>query len=333
MKAQIRLNTMQAEFNRRLTIAENYECEPLINNPLRDKIENASILITGRPNGYSIIEETLAPIGTLIGTLSQKTAEEYLNRQSFDMVIINGGKQPTSFFNFVKEIRNKTSLITLPILLVAHASKLSNSHIAYEAGFTDIIDAPVNSNELILRTTSLIKEHRFRTSMAQRYLSARHIPTNDALTGLYTYSFYREHLDQLIQDHNKSERRFTLIMISIENINHINNKYGFAAGDKVLAQVSEILMSIIRGEDLASRIAGHKFCLTLPDTNVEHAVAVLKRVEGILKQTEFICQTDSSPISIELSAEIIESNGESSAKALFNRAPQKDGKADSHIAA
>lgn len=333
VRAQFRLNTMLAEFNRRKEIAQIYNCQTLTENPLSEHIENASILITGRPNGYSTLEATLAPIGTLVGTLSLPTAKEYLSRQSFDMIIINGGRMPARFFEFVEEIRKSPGHINTPILLVTHTSKLGSSYIAYEAGFTDIIDAPVNRNELILRTKSLIKERRFRDSMAQSYLSARHIPTNDALTGLYTYSFYREHLDQLISDHNVTKRNFTLINIALENIEHINDKHGFAAGDIVLRQVSEILMSIIRGEDLASRTSGHQFTLTLPDTDEEHAMNVLSRVEGILKQTEFICETDALPMKVELAAQIISSNGESTAAELFARANNEHQQANNIIAA
>ena len=317
VKAQIRLNTMQSELNRRLFIAEKYQCEALINNQLSQPVKEASILVTGRPNGYSVIEETLSPNCTLIGTLSLETAKDYLNRQAFDMVIINGGRMPTRFLSFVEQIKKNPQWYTLPVLLVAYPSKLTDSHITYEAGITDIIEAPVNRNELLLRTTSLIKEWRFRTAMAQSYLSARHIPTNDALTGLYTYSFYREHLDQIIQDHTQTQRTFTLITIAIENLPQINAEYGFMTGDQVLSQVSEILMTMIRGEDLAARISGRTFALTLPDTTADHASKVLKRIEAILKQTKFMGITGGPSITVDLAAHVLESNGETKSDELI----------------
>ena len=319
LQAQTRLNTIQAELNRRQKISENYDHPAPVNPKLNKTIDNAKILITGRPNGYTALEETLSPLFTLIGTLSLDTALDYLNRDTFDMVIINGGKIPTRFFEFVETVRKRSNLYTLPILLVAHPDKLKSCHIAYETGITDIIDSPVNKTELVLRTKSLIHENRFRSAIAKTYLSARHIPTNDALTGLYTFSFYREHLDQIIKHHHTSNRTFTLITIAIDNLTQINEKFGFAAGDKVLRQVSDILMTVIRSEDLACRITGRKFTLTLPNTTKTHAETVLGRIEGILKQTEFMCEMNSKPITIELLAKIVESNRESTAKAFFNR--------------
>lgn len=319
LKAQTRLNTMQAEFNRRIAINEKYNITSPFKHELQSNFNNATLLVTGRPNGYSRIEETLSPFVTLTGALSEKAAMDYLDRQRFDMLIINGGRNPTRFLEFVQQIRKNTAHYTLPILLVAHPSKLSDSHIAYETGITDIIEAPVNKNELVLRVNALVKERRFISAMAKTYLEARHSPTNDSLTGLYTYSYFREHLDALIQDHFESERKFTLLTIIIENIETINEKYGFSIGDKVLKQVSEILMSANRGEDLLSRISGRKFVLTLPDTNASQAINIVQRVEGILKQTQFICDTDCTPMTVTVTAQITESNGETSAKDLLTK--------------
>lgn len=319
LKSQTRLNTMQAELQRRHTINEKYNITNSVNNEYFSNLNDASVLVTGRPNGYSRIEETLSPFVTLTGALSGKAAMDYLDRQRYDMLIINGGRNPTQFLDFVHQIRKNTSLYTLPILLVAHPSKLSDSHIAYETGITDIIEAPVNKNELILRVNALIKERRFISAMAKTYLEARHTPTNDSLTGLYTYSYFREHLDAIIQDHYENDRKFSLLTITIENIETINEQHGFSIGDKVLRQVSEILMSVNRGEDLLSRISGRKFVLTLPDTNAKQAINVVQRVEGILKQTQFICDTDCKPMSVTVAAEITESDNEKSAKDLLNK--------------
>ena len=318
IQAQTRLNTIQAELNRRQAIAEIYDCPAQPNPDLQETIENAKILITGRPNGYAILEETLSPISTLIGILSLSTAMDYLKREPFDLLLINGGKMPTRFFQFVETIRQQSTLFNLPILLVAYPDKLKSSHIAYQAGITDILDSPINKTELTLRTKSLIREKRFRTAITKTYLEARHIPTNDALTGLYTFSFYRAHLDQTIKHHKATNRTFTLITLAIENLSIINESHGFAAGDKLLRQVSDILMSVIRGEDLACRISGRKFTLTLPNTTKTHAENVLSRIEGILTQTEFICEINSKPMTLDLSTNILESAGETTAQEFFN---------------
>lgn len=319
LKALIRLDTMDKELHRRDTINEQYGLIQKYNAGHHLSNENANILVTGRPNGFSRIEETLSSTATLIGALSIHAAFDYLERQKFDLMIINGGRNPARYLDFISEVRMNSELFSLPILLVAHPSKMSDSHIPYEAGVTDIIEAPINKNELILRTNALIKEHRFRNILAKTYLEARHIPTNDALTGLYTYSYFREHLDCLIKEYNSQQNKFSILTIKIENLEDINSQYGYSSGDQVLRQVAEILMTINRGEDLLSRISGRKFVLTLPNTNQEQAINVVERVEGILKQTKFICQSECSPMTVNLNAEITEYNNETTSDEFLKK--------------
>ena|GEM_PF-6593742 len=310
LKSLVRLDTMDKELKRRSTINEQYGLTQKYNKSSLVSHKNATLLVTGRPNGFSRIEETLSPMATLVGALSTQAAFDYLDRDKFDILIINGGRNPARYLEFIETIRTNAELYSLPILLVAHPSKLSDSHIPYEAGVTDFIEAPLNKNELVLRTKALIQEHRFRDTLAKTYLEARHIPTNDSLTGLYTYSYFREHLDYLLEEYLPLNKKFSLITVTLENIEEINRDYGFASGDQVLKQVSEILMTINRGEDLLSRISGRKFVLTLPNTNQKQAIHVVQRVEGILKQTKFICESDCSPMTVNLNAEISEYDGE-----------------------
>ncbi|MGH1405263.1 MAG: diguanylate cyclase domain-containing protein [Rhodomicrobiaceae bacterium] len=319
LKSLVRLDTMDKELNRRSAINEQYGLTQKYNRTSLVSHENSTLLVTGRPNGFSRIEETLSPIATLVGALSTQAAFDYLEREKFDILIINGGRNPARYLEFIETVRMNAELYSLPILLVAHPSKLSDSHIPYEAGVTDFIEAPINKNELVLRTKALIQEHRFRDTLAKTYLDARHIPTNDALTGLYTYSYFREHLDYLLEEYLPLNKKFSLISISIENIEEINRDYGFASGDQVLRQVSEILMTINRGEDLLSRISGRKFVLTLPNTNQKQAINVVQRVEGILKQTKFICESDCTPMTVNLNAEITEYDGEQSADEFLKK--------------
>lgn len=319
LKSLVRLDTMDKELNRRSTINEQYGLTQKYDRSSSISNKNVKLLVTGRPNGFSRIEETLSPIATLVGALSNQAAFEYLEREKFDILIINGGRNPARYLEFIEKVRSNTELYSLPILFVAHPSKLSDSHIPYEAGVTDFIEAPVNKNELILRTKALIQEHRFRDTLAKTYLEARHIPTNDALTGLYTYSYFREHLDCLLEDYLALKSKFSIITISIENIEEINRDYGYTSGDQVLRQVSEILMTINRGEDLLSRISGRKFVLTLPNTNQKQAITVVQRVEGILKQTKFICESDCSPMTVNLDAEVTEYDGEENADEFLKK--------------
>lgn len=333
IKSLTRANAIHNELNRRSTINLRYGMKSSIEQPSDTPLKNATILVTGRSNGFARIEQTLSPHATLIGASSIDAAKDYLKRHPFDMLIINGGKSPTRYLELAESLRKNSALYTMPILMIAHPSNLTESHIAYEAGITDIIEAPVNQNELLLRAGTLIRERRFKTAVSNTYLCARHLPTHDALTGLHNYSYFRQHLETMLKDMQIHNRKFSLITITIENMDEINQNHGMAEGDKVIQQISEILMVINRGEDLLSRIKGRRFVISLPDTPAEHAAYVVKRAEGIIKQTQFINQQTMAPISVMLAAEITEADQQSTIQSIINKLPHhQEDQSGSHAA-
>ena len=318
-----RLKTMHAELQRRNTISEKYGVQPdiPINFAGNDK-RKAKILVTGREKGFTRIETTLRECADVSLNLSLRASLETLEREKYDMLIINGGITPTRYLEFVSKIRQNHAFYNLPILLIANPSKLSDSHIAYTAGITDIIDSPVHEKELLVRVDSLVEEKRFRSSMDRAYHGVRQFSTHDSLTGLYVHGFFYEHLSEIIKNSKNTASHFSLISLKIENLEKINEDFGYAAGDTVLRQIGEILMLIVRGEDLASRFSARHFILTLPDTNAGHAANVVKRIEGIVQNTAFMPPLETKPIAVQLSAEIIESRGETNPKQILNRLGQ-----------
>lgn len=316
LHSQRRLAVIEAEVKRRNQLNALYDNQQTISPPEIEK--DATILITGRPNGYEKLESTLAPHATLVGAMSLDTANDYLKRQHFDMIIINSGNQPARYFAFVETIRANPVHAALPILLVTRQANLSGSHIAFQAGLTDIIDAPINTNELLLRTACLVREQRTRRAIARTYREARHIPTNDALTGLYNFGYFASHLTELVNDHKTTGCAFSLITLKLENLNTINASVGPQQGDRILRQISDILMGIIRSEDLASRISGRTFVLTLPATDEREAANVLARIEALLKQTTFIMDHENDSLNVEFQAELITSNGTQPADELLS---------------
>jgi len=58
----------------------------------------------------------------------------------------------------------------------------------------------------------------------------------------------------------------------------VNDAYGHDAGDHVLAEIGRVLLTGIRGSDLACRFGGEEFAIVLPDATLE---AVQRRAEDI----------------------------------------------------
>src|SRR3972149_6004682 len=67
-----------------------------------------------------------------------------------------------------------------------------------------------------------------------------HLAECDALTGLYNRHRFTGELEHLLVEAKRNGTKVALLSFRPDDLNHINDTFGYAAGDKVLARVAEI---------------------------------------------------------------------------------------------
>ncbi len=117
--------------------------------------------------------------------------------------------------------------------------------------------------------------------------SLRELSLKDYLTGL----FLRRYMDSVIKDALYNFKRyskiFSIIMLDLDDFKKINDLYGHAAGDAVLKDFASILNRITRHTDVCIRYGGDEFIIILPETDIESAKAVAKKIQATLKSVTF----------------------------------------------
>ena len=298
LNALARLNTMHEELVRRLNTSAKYGVDaPVVAAPAKE-VGDATVLVVGATRDYPIVESTLSAHATLIGALTSETALDYLHRRQFDTVIIDYEGDPEPFRNFCESIRRNSRLYNLPIVLLADPAQVDADDAGLWDGVTDVIFKPIKSRELEARIVSLVSELRFRDSLRAIYKEARHMATSDGLTGLYSRGFLMEHLRSMIGDIGEHGGNFSLAYLEIANIASINDKYGYVVGDRIIRQVGKMMGYLVRGEDLTARYGGARFCILLPDTPHEAANNAVRRISGVVKNTEMTTPEIGEPISV-----------------------------------
>jgi diguanylate cyclase (GGDEF)-like protein len=110
----------------------------------------------------------------------------------------------------------------------------------------------------------------------------------DDLTGLPNRSLLENGVRDLIEE-TRSEAKFALAFIDIDNFKHINDYYGHSVGDALLVKIARRLASQIRLSDLLARVGGDEFVLLLaPVGGVEEIGADIERLSARLKEPFFI---------------------------------------------
>lgn len=104
------------------------------------------------------------------------------------------------------------------------------------------------------------------------------LTTHDPLSRV----FNRRGMDEALQLSLAAAQRRNLptsaIMIDIDHFDQINNSFGLETGDLVIRTIAELLGKMSRGSDVVARVAGKKFMLVLPETELKHAKVLADRI-------------------------------------------------------
>lgn len=86
--------------------------------------------------------------------------------------------------------------------------------------------------------------------------------TTDPLTGLVNRHALIQAAQRAIREW-RPERNFSLLYIDLDGFKPVNDAYGHAAGDELLATVAQRLLSQVRSDDIVARLGGDEFAILL----------------------------------------------------------------------
>jgi len=90
---------------------------------------------------------------------------------------------------------------------------------------------------------------------------------HDSLTGLPNRHNLHSQLNLMVANANRYQRKFAILFLDLDHFKNVNDTLGHNVGDTLLVSVSKKLKSIIRDNDVISRIGGDEFIIILNDFN------------------------------------------------------------------
>jgi diguanylate cyclase (GGDEF)-like protein/PAS domain S-box-containing protein len=110
----------------------------------------------------------------------------------------------------------------------------------------------------------------------------RHQATSDSLTGLANHRRLFEVLHAEICRSKRTGREFSLLLLDLDGLKAINDRFGHLAGDQALCRLAKIMADCCRSIDTAARHGGDEFALVLPETGWVAATLVARRICDLL---------------------------------------------------
>jgi len=107
----------------------------------------------------------------------------------------------------------------------------------------------------------------------------------DPLTNLHNRRYLNEILPRELIRAEREHTSVGLLIADVDHFKRVNDTFGHQAGDEVLKTVANLIVSNMRGSDIACRYGGEEFLLIMPGVNIE---AAWKRAEEFRLKCEQI---------------------------------------------
>ena len=109
--------------------------------------------------------------------------------------------------------------------------------------------------------------------------SLRNASNLDPLTGIQNRRSGEEHLRQDMARARRAENQILVALVDIDQLQNINDHFGYHVGDVCLTQIAEILSKSVREGDWLARWDGDEFLIVLWNFNHVQPRAVLERIQ------------------------------------------------------
>lgn len=130
----------------------------------------------------------------------------------------------------------------------------------------------------------------------------RELVFRDELTGLYNHRYFQEVIESELQKSVRYKHPLSLLLIDIDYFKRVNDTFGHLMGDRVLREISQIMLKLVRQIDIVARYGGEEFAIIMPETGMVGGKVLAQRVRRGIEQhqTKYNNQSIAVTVSIGL---------------------------------
>jgi diguanylate cyclase (GGDEF)-like protein len=164
----------------------------------------------------------------------------------------------------------------LPLILVGRETSTNERRLmALSLGAFDYFQMPEEAELMVVRAAQLV-------SLQQTLERLRTEADLDFLTGLPNRRRFRAALANEVERWRRYGLPCALLLLDIDHMKGINDRFGHPAGDLVIRHVANVLSEVSRDNDTPARLGGEEFALLLTTINDEKAAQAAERLRQAL---------------------------------------------------
>lgn len=187
-------------------------------------------------------------------------------------------------------IRQHDNWSNLPIAYLSGETDLDRQIEAMNRGADDFLIKPISDVQLVAAVRIRIARGRHLNDLVNR----------DSLTGLLKHASVKEAAAAEVSRARRSAKPISLVMLDIDHFKRVNDTYGHAVGDVVIASVAMLLRQRLRQSDIVGRYGGEEFVAVLPECDAAQAQRMMEDIRQRFASLRF--SHDGEDFSCTLSA-------------------------------
>ena len=312
-----RVTVLRPDVNQSDTADDNTSVRPRL--LIVDDISDNRTILTRRfqRRGFDVVE---AECGL--------TAIELIDKESFDLVLLDVMMPGMDGIETLKRIRSRNSASELPVIMVTAKSESTNIVDALELGANDYVTKPVDfavalarvntqisrkravervalANEELRkvneglerrveeRTSRLIDANqRLKVEIADREESqarSQYLAYHDSLTGLGNRLLFKEQLEEALKDVSVASHPLAVLFLDLDGFKAVNDTLGHSIGDLLLKSVATKLRDILPRTDRIARLGGDEFAiLQISAAQPGSSIALAEKIIEVVGQPNSI---------------------------------------------
>jgi two-component system, cell cycle response regulator len=179
----------------------------------------------------------------------------------------------------------------------------------------------LSSNDRIQVGPTIFKYLSGADAEAKYYEEIYKMTIVDGLTQIHNKRYLAEALEREIIRARRHSRALAMVMFDIDHFKRINDDFGHLAGDHVLRELSALVQSRIRRDEVFARYGGEEFAIVLPEAGLPDAVKLAETLRQKVEEHRFMFQEETIAVTVSLGCALVKA--EDTATTIIARADQK----------
>jgi diguanylate cyclase (GGDEF)-like protein len=128
----------------------------------------------------------------------------------------------------------------------------------------------------------------------------------DPLTGLSNRRAFMQNAEAISRAQVMRGRPVAVFIIDLDHFKSINDRFGHAAGDRILQLFAEVCGGKVRSSDLIGRLGGEEFAVLLADATRDNAFLVAERIRSAFEAARTVIDGELVAATLSIGVAIIQ---------------------------